>query len=317
MTLATLDIPASAIDAPSPLSRLLAMLAYRRPANSEHEANFIAKFIEPAGAEPDDYGNYWLLVGDASRVLWSSHTDTVHTISGIQSVELRKFEAVAPKSSCLGADCTVGVWIMLEMIAAEIPGCYVFHRAEEIGGHGSDFISRRYSDVLSCYDFAIAFDRRGCKEIITHQMGRRCASDAFAASLAPMLPKGYAASNDGIFTDTANYADQIAECTNLSVGYRHEHSALETLDLVHALRLRDAMLKFDESRLVKARDPATPKPDLFDAWGYDARDATRSTDYHELLAYCRRNPDVIADFLETQGFGIRDLEDHAGFDNRY
>ena len=59
------------------LKVLVQMLAYMRPAGSKTEKAFIKRFIAPLGAKPDNYGNYWLSIGQ-SNVLWSSHTDTVH-----------------------------------------------------------------------------------------------------------------------------------------------------------------------------------------------------------------------------------------------
>lgn len=304
------------------LARLLDMLTYRRPAGSVTETAFIERFIEPTGAYADEYGNYWLTLGK-SRVIWSCHTDTVHAAHGIQEISTQKGLASVRKSSCLGADCTAGAWIMLEMIAANIPGCYVFHRDEETGGRGSSYIEKMYPDILACYDFAIAFDRRGTRSIITHQGGRRGASEAFSASIAPMLPAGYASDPDGLFTDTANYVDHVSECSNLSVGYSREHSPQETLDLMHAMSLRAAMVKFDETRLVSARDKTKEEYDD-SRWGGSWLDClpskkrasvTTSTldEFRDLLDFCRHNPDAVADFLEAQGFTVRDLDDWKGF----
>ena len=41
-------------------------------------------------------------------------------------------------SSCLGADCTTGIWLIMNMIEAKvIEGVYVIHAAEEVGCKGS------------------------------------------------------------------------------------------------------------------------------------------------------------------------------------
>lgn len=292
------------------LTRLIEMLTHMRPAKSVAEREFVEKYIAPIGATADEYGNYWHVIGQ-SKVLWSCHSDTVHAKPGRQKLSVRKMIASANDSSCLGADCTVGVWIMLEMIAAKVPGCYVFHRDEEIGGHGSAFIAEAYPDILKQYDYAIAFDRRGTDSIITHQSGLRGASAAFAASIAPMLPPGYRVDSGGLFTDTANYVDHIAECSNLSVGYMNEHTPRETLDLAHAMRLRKAMIGFDESKLTAERDPARVEYERL-AWDWPLSSSAWD-DRRDLLDFVRRCPDATADFLESNGFTIRDLEDWQGF----
>jgi len=48
---------------------------------------------------------------------------------------------------------------------------------------GSKFIAKRTPALLTGIDYAIALDRKGSRDVITHQFGR-CCSDAFAKSLA-------------------------------------------------------------------------------------------------------------------------------------
>lgn len=240
------------------LGRLINMLTYCRPAWSSHEKRFIGKFIHTIGAVPDQFGNLWARVGkeEESRVLWSSHTDTVHSQSGFQPLNITKNGRIESLSrDCLGADCTTGVWLMLEMIMGGVKGTYVFHRAEERGGQGSRYIEKNYAaHMIKHFDYAIAFDRKALASVITHQGGRRGASQAFVDSIAPMLPGHYIADTGGTFTDTACYFELIQECTNLSVGYYDQHTEGETQDIAHALALRSALLRFDESKLVRARD---------------------------------------------------------------
>jgi hypothetical protein len=294
--------------APDTTAEILEMLTYARPAWSRTEEDFIARYVEPSGAKPDGFGNYWVRVGQ-SAVLWSSHTDTVHHAEGRPRVDTIENFAATLESSCLGADCTAGAWVMLEMIRARVPGLYLFHRAEEIGGLGSSYIAKNYAAALAKYKFAVAFDRRGTRSIITHQMGARCASEAFSKSITPMLPPGYRSDDGGSFTDTANYTHIISECTNLSVGYAKEHSPGETLDLRHLLALRDMMVSFDESKLVSERAPngADDYETRLDYGRFGV--ARRDDDYRDLLDFCRRDPETAADFLETNGFTVRDLED--------
>lgn len=229
----------------------------------------------------DTYGNLYKVVGDgSSKVVWSSHTDTVHRMDGMQNVMVaNNYAALAADetSNCLGADCTTGVFIMTEMIKAGIPGLYIFHRDEESGGKGSSRFAITHRGLLEKYDFAIAFDRRATTSVITFQ-GERCCSDDFAASLIEQM-SSYKKDTGGTFTDTANYTHIISECTNLSVGYYNEHSKTEMQDLEHIKELLSAMLTLDQSKLVCKRDPKAPAeyPSYADfGWG-----RTRHYDYFD------------------------------------
>ena len=307
---------------------LTAMLQFKRPAYSPVEKEFNRKFLLPLGCKPDKMGNLFLTIGNHPNVLWSSHTDTVHKDYGWQNIQLdgdyiklARSQKKKP-SNCLGADCTAGIWIMREMIKAKVPGVYIFHAAEEIGGRGSRYIANDTPIVLDGIDFAVAFDRRGVSDIITHQAGERGASDEFANSIKPQLPVGYAASRNGIFTDTANYSALIAECTNLSVGYFDEHTKEERLFLPHILMLKDAMLEIDTTKFVSARDKTKVE---YDDWGDDIfgfGTSTTSTDARSsfwrtynryvnepktLEQWVRANPSA-ADLLDQLGITLKDAQ---------
>ena len=254
-------------DEQSALNELWAMLKTMRPAYSVEERRFIRKWIKPLGTKSDAAGNEILVIGDNPEVLWSCHTDTVHRRQGPQRIEqvgdLIRIASTEKRANCLGADCTTGVWLMRQMALARIPGLYIFHAAEEIGGVGSRHIANKTPKRLNGIKYAIAFDRRGTKDVITHQGWSRCASEAFAKSIAAQLFVGYQANDGGIFTDTANYVDIIPECSNLSVGYQSEHTKLETQSVNHALDLRLAMLKIDVSKFSCERNPAV-REDKYD-----------------------------------------------------
>ena len=298
----------------SPVYDLARMLESKRPAGSKSVDWFNKTWLTPLGGYYDGANNYIVKVG-SSRVLWSSHTDTVHSTGGSQKVVLNGdlFKvANGENSTCLGADCTTGAWLMREMILAGKSGLYIFHDSEEIGGIGSDWLSKNTPDLLEGIDFAIAFDRRGFDSIITHQYGGRCASDDFAKSLAPMLPLGYKTDSGGTFTDTANYTSLVSECSNISVGYEGAHTAKETQSLSHAMLLRKALLDFDEAKLVKAR--AVGSFD-FDDWSTDyyggsSRYSYQSS-YYDLADYVEANPYIVADFLESYGVKLSDLVEYS------
>lgn len=252
---------------------LFNMLRTKRPAFGRTEKKFLRRWLYPLGGWSDAFGNFYVQVGDGqSDVIWSSHTDSVHTTSGEQRLLLKNYKnlgrtlelsAKEKQSNCLGADCATGVWIMREMILNKVPGLYIFHRDEESGGRGSSWIAKNKPELLKLYKFAIAFDRRGTDSVITHQFSQRCCSKAFVDSICKLLPEGYKADDGGTFTDTANYTDHIGECSNLSVGYSMQHTKSEYQSVDFAMKLRAAMLAFDESALVSERKPG----DYESKWG--------------------------------------------------
>tara|TARA_R110002051_G_scaffold323259_1_gene416281 strand:+ start:247 stop:1548 length:1302 start_codon:yes stop_codon:yes gene_type:complete len=205
-------------------------------------------------------GNCIIEVGEGSRTLFSSHTDTVHRTGGPQNVmiDLEESKLITDSGQCLGADDGTGIWLMLELIKAGVPGLYIFHRAEEVGGQGSAFIANHHADLLQNYDRAIAFDRKDDWSIITHQGGSRCCSDVFGKDLAEKLDMGHRLDTGGSFTDTANYDGIIPECTNLSVGCHNCHSGRENQEIPYLLEFRDALINVDWENLVTVRDPTIP-----------------------------------------------------------
>jgi len=260
------------------------MLTYCRPHGGEGEKKFVERFIKPYRplAMLDDKGEVlaWCVrVGEVENapVLWSGHVDTMHKpdAPAKQSIVydegcgmIYKDDKVMP----LGADNGAGVWLMLEMLDAGVPGTYLFHRGEERGGIGSSGMAKKYDIFLKQFKYAIAFDRRGTGDVITEQMCGVCCSDEFALALAALLntnvsnvSMGYKPDDTGSFTDTANYIGIIPECTNVSVGYDNEHTPNETLDVWHLMQLRDAVIAVFKTGidLPVVRDPSI----VVDRWG--------------------------------------------------
>lgn len=297
------------------LNELLSMLTFKRKAWSKAEEEFIARFVEPLGAVRDEFGNYWLTIGE-SRILWSCHTDTVHNEGGRQKIEYGDNMIWTPDGECLGADDGAGVWLMAQMIRARVPGTYVFHRAEEIGAQGSDYIAEHCAERLAGLDFAIAFDRRGYTEVITHQMSRT-ASDAFGKSMCRALePMQYVPSDKGAWTDTYSYAGIIPECSNIGVGYFQQHSNKEWLGVKHILTLADTLCNADFSQLVCAREPSdwdtrARSWSQHELWA-DEPDPTTTAPNHadvqDIEWFLYDKPDIAAMFLHACGYDVKDLE---------
>jgi hypothetical protein len=173
--------------------------------------------------------------------------------------------------ACLGADDGAGCALLMHLLHAQIPAYYIFTQGEERGGIGAKYLADYSPELLSEFDRAIAFDRRGIDSVITHQGYGRCCSDDFASALsAELCADGvlmYLGDDTGVYTDTAEFVDVIPECTNISVGYMNEHSDRETLDLHHFTALAAAVLKIKWDTLPTTRDPKEkePVPDM-NAW---------------------------------------------------
>ena len=278
------------------LTRLLSILAIKRGHKSIGEATAVERYLAPydpmlyTDLKTKDVLAYVIVTDPSSKTLFSCHVDTVHAPSDdpdsmqnlvVYDANLGIAYKDATDPTPLGADDGAGWWLMLEMIDAGVKGTYIFHRGEECGGIGSKGMADNYTPLLKTFDRAIAFDRRSTTSVITSQgWSGECASDEFATALAARLNQAddtFAFEPDptGIYTDTAEYAHLIPECTNLSCGYDSEHSKNETLDVDFLVKLRDACLTIDWETLPVKRDH-TITPSRYD-W---------STTYH-LSSYSR------------------------------
>ena len=275
----------SLVRLPIDRSNLLTILSLVRPANSTGEqvmVKYITDHLDALGVTYaiDGYGNIsvnLLPTNDTtSRIMFTAHTDTVHrnadTTRHTQKLAYidDKHEIVGlsinSESTCLGADDGTGCWVLLRLIEAKIPALYVFFRAEEIGGLGSEYYrsDKNNADLLESLTHCISFDRKGYNDIITEQWGGRCASDKWATNFAKQLndidDTISLSPNIGTFTDSANFTDIIAECTNISVGYDMQHTDQETQDMAFADKLVNALLQVDWLKQPSHRNPADATP---------------------------------------------------------
>jgi hypothetical protein len=232
-----------------------------------------------------------------STTLFSCHVDTIEGNEALvaqgegEPAPLRKkltydpnFGAIAlDKDSIggsLGADDGAGVYLLLKMIEAKVPGSYLFHRGEERGGIGSSAMRDKYPEVLKAFETAIAFDRHDTYEVIYHQGGMRCASLKFTEAMCAALNKHgfkYQPSTRGTFTDTKNYRKLIPECINIAVGYESQHGRNETLDYGHLNALAKALCEINWDALPIDRDPAEADPAPYYGGSYTGGGYGRST----------------------------------------
>lgn len=248
--------------------RFLRMMTLTRRHDSVGEEVFVDKYILPLNPEikrvtchtpgnnhQDEIGAYVVEVADNSGavppILFSAHVDTVHspTAPEIQVIHHDSENGYVYKDDGipLGADNAAGCAVLMHMIENGVPGAYIFHRGEECGGVGSQGMADDHEEWLKRFKWAIAFDRRGTDSIITEMMVGQTASEKFAEKFAELLNAdtrfSYRPDPTGSFTDTANYAHIIPECTNVSVGYDHEHTKDETMDLWHIEQLAEKLVQ--------------------------------------------------------------------------
>lgn len=269
--LTDMDVPSTML-----LQTLHRALRSKRDHGSKSEARFVAwlcnrlpvTMIDGAGNVHVD-----LRTQPYHRTMFTSHTDTVHHGGGPNNIRLDTTDPkrtlwCADKDECLGADDGAGVALMVHMIEQNVPGLYVFFRGEECGGMGSTWLAENFKAAVKDIDRCVSLDRADTGDVITHQGWGRCCSDVFAQALADQLTNddlslAYLPDDSGVFTDSANLVDLIPECTNLSVGYKHQHGDGEYQDVTFLTLLADRLCTVQWDKLPTERDPKGVDPMKF------------------------------------------------------
>jgi hypothetical protein len=212
--------------------------------------------------EKDEVGNYYKIIGENPQTMFTSHLDTADrdqkNTKLYSIIEHDEEYIVTDETTILGADDKAGVTILLYMMEHNVPGLYYFFMGEERGGIGSNKLSAIFDKVsyLKNIKRCVSFDRRDYQSVITSQLGRRCCSDQFGKALCSEYNKsGLSLSLDptGIYTDSASFIDDIGECTNISVGYFHEHTGSEYQNITFLKSVCEASIKVDWNSLPTVR----------------------------------------------------------------
>ena len=228
--------------------------------------------ILPDFLDTDEFGNKYYQIGEKPTCMFTSHLDTATsantTVNHVFDGDIVKTDG----TSILGADDKAGVTIMLYMIENKIPGLYYFFIGEEVGCIGSRALSSKIKDnKIEGIQKVISFDRRGTDSVITFQSSSRCCSDKFGEALAKELNKNisfnYKTDPTGVYTDSAQFTRIYPECTNISVGYRSEHTFSESQDLDHLEQLARTCLIVDWENLPVERDPSSYET-RYSGYGY-------------------------------------------------
>ena len=247
------------------------------------------------------------------------------------------------QADCLGADCGAGIYLMLEMLRRGVHGRYCFFVDEEVGCEGSAASVKDDTGFWTGVKAMISFDRRG-DGIITHQRYMRCCSDTFAKTLAERLGRTEQHLQKGVYTDSAEFVGIIPECTNVGVGYMHEHTPDEVLDLNILGQVLERVLQDGTfSHLPIERDPNVVEPDqwlsasthsLRQPWDMPPDEdpqllaafrVVSQLSKQQLVSWVQENPEKAAEYImvfSDYGFkeelielGTRVVEDWGGYDN--
>lgn len=246
-------------------------LSVSRPDGSVEEAKFVAWMATTFHATLiDGAGNvHFDRRINGERSLFCCHSDSVAHRGGHNII---KHDGCFWRAcgDVLGADDGAGIALMAHMLSQGVSGYFILFRGEEVGGLGSKWLVDNMPDLLIQFDRAIAFDRAGYYDVITHQAGVRCCSDEFADALAQQLSfedSGlmFMPSDGGVYTDTAEFTALIPECTNLSIGYFQQHTTDEHQDVEFLRSLAEVLCLVNWEELPTSRDPAE-KEDLWTGW---------------------------------------------------
>jgi hypothetical protein len=284
-------------------NRLLHLLSALR-GNAEAAKVAIKSFLSSVhGLMPMEFeGNFMATQGVEPRTIFVAHYDTVdpRDKTGVKTLVFRDNERTilglsshdTSGATCLGADDGAGCEILACLYEAGVPGIYIWSAEEESGCLGTKRLLKSFPDVIRGVDRVVSFDRKGTSEIITHQMGYRTCSDEFATALCQNL-MGFHKSNEGCFTDSREYAWDVPECTNISVGYQGAHTKGETLNLKFLQALIEALITINWELLPLVRDPLNDDDELF---------VSEDLCYHE--------PALVHRFLLDMGL-TEELEEYA------
>lgn len=242
------------------IKKLLELISETTPSGSE------SYLVEKMGLtlEKDLCGNYYKIIGDNPKVMFTSHLDNACTTKQKVNFEIVNLSGInfikTDGNTILGADDKAGVVLMINMINNNVPGLYYFFISEEIGSVGSSCLSENYDkyDFLNGINQCVSFDRKNTNSIITHQNSLRSCSDEYANELMSQLNKSglkYKLDPTGRSSDSFEFINHIPECTNISVGYKNEHKKTEMLNITFIDNLSEALLKVEWDKLpIKTRE---------------------------------------------------------------
>lgn len=289
--------PALPIRKNAPVNKLLQIiLETKRPTNDPDLCRrFTSLLLDRLKIhhDIDSHNNIFVEIGE-STTCFTSHTDTVDNKTGKNVLIQENGYLKVSGGGVLGADCGTGMYIMMRMILAEVPGLYVFFSTEEQGRIGSQKF-----EMPAHINRCISFDRKGTNNLITTQSGEKGCSDEFANHFIAHFNLPFVKDPTGSYTDSYTFFDTVPECINLSVGYYYQHTKSECQDVQFAEDMVRACLNMDWEALPTVRDP---EEDYIQPYA-NYRGYKITTIYD----FCFDEPEIAAAMLEEYGVTLNDM----------
>ena len=275
--------------------------------------------------EKDEYGNYYIKIGNSSS-LFVAHMDNAVKqklkVTKVSFIEDGRHFVKTDGFTILGADDKTGISIMINMIDNNVPGLYYFFIGEEVGLVGSLLFHKNKTNIFQNIDRCVAFDRKGYGSIINRMKGSYCCSDEFVNALSSEFKKNgltFKADPYGVGTDSASFMGIVPECVNLSCGYFNEHTYKEEQDMDYLMDLAEIAVKINWENL-----PVVRQPEAYDS---ETPKVVRKQENHlpeyklqniyteiysglrsKLKVYCS-NGSLFEPNKEMKFYQLRDLED--------
>jgi len=232
------------------------MIEYLLQLKTRNMPTYIKAFLKLRKVEfKHDKGHNYIVTKAAppGSPLICVHIDTKNAVTDLVTTKCKNgVISLASDHQCLGADDRAGVYIVLKLInyfaGSEFPYDFAFFDKEESGGIGSDAFAQD-TETETEYQCFIGLDRasRGGKQnIATYGYD----NDALLAIAHKHFKYEI---QSGTFTDCSNLSGYFPNtpCFNLSIGYEHEHSPKETLNLALMYQTLELLKSFQLSPDVK------------------------------------------------------------------
>ena len=152
-----------------------------------------------------------------------AHLDTVHTMP-VKDLFYDKEQNVMWSPQGIGADDRAGVFAIVEILKRGLRPTIILTTDEEIGGVGASKLVEDIPEAPCKLNFLIELDRRGSEDCVFYD----CDNPFFEDYIEDF---GFI-TNWGSFSDISYIAPKWGmAAVNLSIGYEHEHSKSEILNV--------------------------------------------------------------------------------------
>lgn len=182
------------------------------------------RYLEEKYTEVIKTEKYVIAIGDIPVAL-VAHLDTVFK-SPPQEIYYDRQANVIWSPDGLGADDRAGVYSIVQILKDGYRPTVILTTDEECGGIGAAAIEKDFRIAPTTFKYIIELDRQGEKDCVFYY----CNNDEFEEYVESF----------GFETAIGSYTDICEFCpawgvagVNLSIGYKHEHSYSEILNLNH------------------------------------------------------------------------------------